>query len=150
MLPASTLDVHGRRVTASTQSSIGGAAPYSSSVTWSPPHRRVPLVFDLEHRDMRHEASRRGAMPVILAGLKEDAVAGPDQLDRPTAALGEADAFRLASSSRCHGSTRTPRSIGLVQPRAAPSRTHGAKEAGGALWLRRHRSAPALPPYTPV
>jgi hypothetical protein len=34
-----------------------------------------------------------GAVPVVLAGLEEDAVPSPDRLDRPAAALAQAHAF---------------------------------------------------------
>ena len=40
-----------------------------------------------------------GAVPVLLAGLEEDAVAGPDHLDRPAAPLREADALERRRSS---------------------------------------------------
>jgi hypothetical protein len=40
-----------------------------------------------------HEAIGRGAVPVVLAGLEEDAVAGADDLDRAALALAEADAL---------------------------------------------------------
>jgi hypothetical protein len=36
-----------------------------------------------------HEAVRRGAVPVVLSGLEEHAVAGPDGLDRAALALAE-------------------------------------------------------------
>src|SRR5438094_6545273 len=42
---------------------------------------------------MGHEAVRSRAMPVLLARLEEDAVAGADLLDRAAAALAEADAL---------------------------------------------------------
>ena len=57
------------------------------------PGRGVALIVDLEHRQMSHEAIRRCAVPVLLARLEEDAVAGPDHLDRPAAALREAEAL---------------------------------------------------------
>jgi hypothetical protein len=41
-----------------------------------------------------HEVVRGGAVPVLLAGLDEDAVAGADDRDRPAAALAASDAFR--------------------------------------------------------
>src|SRR3954453_7076906 len=60
--------------------------------------------------DVRHEARRRGAVPVVLAGLEEDAVAGSDDLDRAAFALAEADAFgdpdRLAERVRVPGGAR--------------------------------------------
>jgi hypothetical protein len=39
------------------------------------PGRAAALIVDLEHRDVGHEAVGRGAVPVLLAGLEEDAVA---------------------------------------------------------------------------
>jgi hypothetical protein len=45
------------------------------------------------HGDVGHEAVRGGAVPVVLAGLEEDAVAGADLLDRAALALAEADAL---------------------------------------------------------
>ena len=57
------------------------------------PGRGVAVVVDLEHRKMGHEAVRSRAVPVLLARLEEDAVAGADHLDRPAAALRKADAL---------------------------------------------------------
>src|SRR5690242_4039059 len=48
----------------------------------------------LMHGDVDHEAVRGGAVPVVLAGLEEDAVAGPDDLDGAALALAQADALR--------------------------------------------------------
>ena len=45
---------------------------------------------------MGHEAVGRGAVPVVLAGLEEDAVAGADLLDLTALALAEADALPRA------------------------------------------------------
>ena len=42
---------------------------------------------------MDHEPRRRGAVPVVLAGLQEDPVPGTDGLDRAAVALAEPDAF---------------------------------------------------------
>jgi hypothetical protein len=47
----------------------------------------------LLHRDVDHEAVRGGAVPVVLAGLEEDAVAGADDFDRPACALAESGAL---------------------------------------------------------
>src|SRR3954467_1128605 len=47
-------------------------------------------VVVLLHGDVDHEAVGRRAVPVVLAGLEEDAVAGPDDLDRAAFALTEA------------------------------------------------------------
>src|SRR4051812_23780422 len=57
------------------------------------PRHRAPGLVVLLHRDVDHEAGGRRAVPVVLARLEEDAVAGPDLLDRPTVALAEADAL---------------------------------------------------------
>src|SRR6266852_8940588 len=57
------------------------------------PGGTVAFRVDVEHRDVSHEARRRGAMPVVLARLEEHTVAGADDLDRPAATLGQADAF---------------------------------------------------------
>src|SRR3977135_624364 len=54
---------------------------------------RAACVVDLLHGDVGHEAVGRGAVPVVLAGLEEDAVAGADDLDRAAAPLAEADAL---------------------------------------------------------
>ena len=47
-----------------------------------------------------------GAVPVVLAWLEEDAVAGPDHLDRAAFALAEADA--LADPDRLPMRMRVP------------------------------------------
>src|SRR5512132_332225 len=52
------------------------------------------VVVDLVEREMDHEAVGGGAVPVVLVGLEEDAVAGTDDLDRAAAALAEPDALR--------------------------------------------------------
>ena len=43
--------------------------------------------------EVDHESVWGGAVPVLLVGLKEDAIAGADLFDRPAAALTAADAF---------------------------------------------------------
>src|SRR5689334_16979337 len=43
--------------------------------------------------DVRHQARCRSPVPVLLAGLEQDAVARTDHLDRPALALAEADAL---------------------------------------------------------
>src|SRR3954470_4315023 len=58
------------------------------------PRHRAPGLVVLLHGDVDHEAVGRRAVPVVLARLEEDAIAGPDLLDRPTLALAEADALR--------------------------------------------------------
>src|SRR6266567_3735363 len=57
------------------------------------PCRAVALFIDLEHRDVSHEAYWRSAVPVILTRLEEHTVAGADDLDRCSAALGETNAL---------------------------------------------------------
>jgi hypothetical protein len=52
----------------------------------------TPLV-DLLHRYVGHEAVGSCAVPVILSGLEEHAVAGVDDLDLSAAALAEPDAL---------------------------------------------------------
>src|SRR5262245_15724282 len=54
---------------------------------------RAGALVDLEHREVGHEAVGGGAVPVVLAGLEENAVAGVDLLDRSAAALAPADAL---------------------------------------------------------
>src|ERR1700761_2589141 len=56
----------------------------------APGHRAAGLVGLLD-RDVGHEAVGRGAVPVVLAGLEEDAVAGADLLDRPALVLAQPD-----------------------------------------------------------
>src|SRR6266542_4042762 len=53
----------------------------------------VAGIVDLEHRDVGQEAVRGGAVPVLFAGLEEDAVAGADDLDRAAAVLRASDAL---------------------------------------------------------
>src|SRR3954467_11759649 len=48
----------------------------------------------LLHGDVGHEAVGGGAVPVVLTGLEEHAVARADDLDRAALALAEADALR--------------------------------------------------------
>ena len=64
---------------------------------------------------MNHEAVRRRAVPVLLAGLEEHAVAGADDLDRPASPLAEADALgdpdRLTVRVRVPGRARTRREV---------------------------------------
>ncbi len=50
------------------------------------------MLVGLLHRDVGHEPGWGGAVPVVFAGLEEDAVAGTDDLDRRAFALAEANA----------------------------------------------------------
>src|SRR4051794_28707441 len=53
------------------------------------PGDRAAVLVVLLHADMDHEAVRRGAVPMILTGLEEHAVAGSDDLDGAALALAE-------------------------------------------------------------
>src|SRR5215213_11992239 len=53
------------------------------------PRDGAALVVDFLHREVRHEAVGDGAVPVVLAGLEEHALARADHLDRSVAALAE-------------------------------------------------------------
>src|ERR1035437_7675684 len=57
------------------------------------PGRAGAFAVHLEHREMRHEAVLRRAVPVVLTGLEEDAISGADDLGGPAAAPAEADAL---------------------------------------------------------
>jgi hypothetical protein len=55
------------------------------------PGRGVALGIDLEHGEVRHEAVRGSAMPMLLARLEEHPVAWANLRDRSTAPLHAAD-----------------------------------------------------------
>ena len=55
------------------------------------PGRHVALVVGDQHRDVSHEAIRRGPVPVLLARLEEDTITRADDLDRAAPALGKTD-----------------------------------------------------------
>src|SRR3954465_10376738 len=57
------------------------------------PGHRAPGLVELLHRDVGHEAVRCGAVPVVLARLEEDAVAGAERLDGAALEPAEADAL---------------------------------------------------------
>ena len=103
-------------------SPIGGAAAYSSSVTWSSQVAGLPSSSTWTHREVRHEAGRARAVPVLLPGLEEDAVAGADHLDRPAAPLTEAHALehpdRLAVRVRVPGGARAGREVDAARAHA--------------------------------
>src|SRR3954447_1985953 len=79
------------------------------------PGHRAPGLVELLHRDVGHEAVRCGAVPVVLATLEEDAVAGADRLDGAALALAEADALgdedRLAVRVGVPGGAGTGREV---------------------------------------
>jgi hypothetical protein len=82
----------------------------------------VPLLVRLLDRDVGHEPRWGGAVPVVLARLDEDAVAGADHLDRAAFPLAEADA--LADPDRLPMRVRVPRGAapGVKWTTAAPMR----------------------------
>src|SRR3954451_12580756 len=74
------------------------------------PGHRAAALFVLLHGDVDHEAVRRGAVPVVLAGLEEEPVAGKDLLDGAALALAEPDA--LGDEDRLPVRMRVPRRPG--------------------------------------
>src|SRR3954468_22669413 len=58
----------------------------------APGHGAAGLVV-LLHGDVGHEPVGCGAVPVVLAGLEEDAVPGTDRLDRAAVTLAEPNAL---------------------------------------------------------
>jgi hypothetical protein len=72
-----------------------------------PPRRAAALVVDFEHRRVAHEAVRSGTVPVLLAGLEEDPVAGTYHFNITTPSLTEADAFGDPRSSGHSGGCAT-------------------------------------------
>src|SRR5436190_775763 len=70
----------------------------------------VSPVVGLLEGDVGHEPVRSGAVPVVLAGLEEDAVAGTDLLDRAAHAPAEPDA--LGDPDRLAPRMRMPRGSG--------------------------------------
>src|SRR3954447_24425703 len=89
----------------------------------APCHGAAGLVV-LLHGDVGHEAVGRGAVPVILCGLEEHAVAGADRLDRAALALAPADA--LGDEDRLAVRVRVPGGAG------AGGEVHGGGGEGGA------------------
>src|SRR5689334_2929487 len=80
-----------RRTTNVERATTGGPVLLLGDVT--APRHRIAGFVGLVHRDMDHESIRRGAVPVVLAGLEEDAVSGMDELDRSAVTLAQPDAF---------------------------------------------------------
>jgi hypothetical protein len=58
------------------------------------PRRSLAFVINFDHRDVGHEPRGRSAVPVVLARLEEDTVAGADHFDRATAPPAKTDALR--------------------------------------------------------
>src|SRR4051812_10671299 len=79
------------------------------------PRDRAARVVVLLHGEVDHEAVGGGAVPVVLAGLEEDAVAGADLFNRAAFALAAADALgdvdRLAVRVGVPGGARTGREV---------------------------------------
>src|SRR5436309_2815521 len=75
---------------------------------------------------MGHEAVRSRAVPVLLARLEEDAIAGADHFDRPAAPLAEADALgdpdRLAVRVRVPRGARARREMDAARAKARAGR----------------------------
>jgi hypothetical protein len=57
------------------------------------PRHWAAAVVVLLHGDVNHEAVGRRAVPVVLPGLEEDAVARADDLDLTALTLAKAEAF---------------------------------------------------------
>src|SRR4051812_6564995 len=79
------------------------------------PRDRAAGLVVLLHGEVNHEAVRRRAVPVVLARLEEDAVAGADVFDRAAFALAQADALgdedRLAVRVGVPGGARAGREV---------------------------------------
>ena len=93
------------------------------------PSGGVALVVNVDDRDVGHEAVRRGAVPVLLLGLEEDAVARPDDLDRLAAALAQAHA--LGDEDRL--------AVGVGVPRGPGARSEVDAARLHAVLTRRRR-----------
>src|SRR4051794_12572697 len=87
-------------------------------------------VLHLSDGDVRHRAIGRGAVPVFLAGLEPDDVAGADLLDRSTFSLYAAEAGgdeqRLTQRVRVPRGARAPGSKVTVAPLRLPLPLNGA------------------------
>ena len=96
-----------------------GAARYSSSVTCPPHVALLPSSSTWSIARCVMKRSGNGAVPVILAGLEEHAVAGTDHFDRAAAVLREADAFdhvdRLPVRMGVPGGTCARREVDAAQ-----------------------------------
>src|SRR5579884_41700 len=90
------------------------------------PHGGATVLVHLLQREMGHEAIGRGAVPVILAGLEEDPVAGADDLNGAAATLHETDTLddeeRLPKGV---GVPRRPRTRGEMDDAGAQARQAG-------------------------
>jgi hypothetical protein len=76
------------------------------------PSDSTARLIDLLHRDVRHEAVGRRAVPVVLERLEEHAVTGAYDLDLAAVALAEPDALGDVDGL----------AVGVRVPRSASSR----------------------------
>jgi hypothetical protein len=116
----------------------------------APRHRGAGLV-ELVHGDVGHEAVGSGAVPVVLAGLEEHAVAGAENLDRAALPLTPADS--LGDEDRLAVRVRVPRVDVTGEPvrrallglNAAAGDLQGRSLASSLAWRSssRARRAPA-------
>jgi hypothetical protein len=94
-------------------------------------------VVGFLHGDVGHEALGSGAVPVLLAGLEVDAIAGCDDLDGAAFALAEADALgdvdRLPEGVGVPGRARAGREVhrGGAKP-GRPCRAGDGVDVDGA------------------
>jgi hypothetical protein len=103
----------------------------------APSHGAAGLI-GLLHHQVGHEAVRRCAVPVFLAGLEEDAIAGPNLLDWPVTPLAPADALgdvdRLAERVGVPGRAGARRKVHQRRPR---TRQPGRCRDGGDVDVAR-------------
>src|SRR3954447_9310799 len=85
-------------------------------------------VVVLLHGDVDHEAAGRGAVPVVLAWLEEDAVGRPQLLDR--------SALALAASHALGDEDRLPVGVGVPGGTRAGGEVHGGGGEGRAAGRR--------------
>ena len=83
------------------------------------PRDRTAGVVVLLHGDVDHEAIGRRAVPVVLAGLEEDAVSRVDLLDGAALALAEADALGYPDRLPCGCVCQAVRAPGVKWTAAA-------------------------------
>src|SRR5206468_2392636 len=93
------------------------------------PRHAVAFDVDLDQREVGHETCWRCAVPVILPGVEEHAVAGADGLDRAAAPLDEPGAFGDIDGLAVR--------VGVPRGAGARREVDAARaEAGGTRWRR--------------